>query len=73
MGEHVEDDDDIIDYVKSRQVAGVLLHRLALFIERLHRHGILEEWMVDKLLHELEHDEVLLPRHLKEQALRLPT
>ena len=63
---NLADNDDVIDYVKARQVSGVLLHRLALFIERLHKHGVLEQWMAEKLLHEVEHDEVALPHHLKE-------
>ena len=36
------DADDVFDYVKSRQIAGVLLTKLAHYIERLHRHGVLE-------------------------------
>jgi len=60
-----DDSDDVLDYVKARQVAGVLLHSLSGFIERLEKNGVLEGWMSETLLHEVEHDEVLLRTHLK--------
>ena len=70
VGEHIESDDDVIDYVKARQVAGVLLHRISIFIEKLQRHGVLDDWMAEELLHEVEHDEIALRAHLKKLSAR---
>lgn len=56
VGEHLEAEDDVIDYVKARQISAVLLHRLAIFVEKLQKNGVLEDWMTEHLLHEVRLD-----------------
>jgi len=65
IGESEMHEDNLIDYVKARQISALLLTRVSAFIDLLTKHGVLEEWMTEHLLHEIEHDEVSLRKHLK--------
>jgi hypothetical protein len=51
---------DVIDGVRARQIASLLIHKISIFIEQMHDHGILDSRSLHRLLHDLEHDQLHL-------------
>ena len=55
---HGQDLADVIDSVRVRQAASLLLHRIERLILQMHEHGIFDAHSAERLLHLCEHDGV---------------
>ena len=57
----------VIDGVRARQLASLLIHKVSVFAEQMHHHGILDSRSLHHVIEELEHDQLSLEKRVERQ------